>query len=135
MTARRGRNPTAIGFTGVNCGDGVRMSGRRIVIFLISLGDGMSRAKTSEEMRDMLLAHFRNLTYYWSHQEMSDKEKLDGLLHSILVALDGHAGGFPCSLDLVCRPHPDDKQFYIDEGEDWIEDGMVINDDVLLHDQ
>ena len=95
----------------------------------------MSRAKTAEEMRDMLLAHFRNLTHYWSHQEMSDKEKLDGLLHSILVALDGHAGGFPCSLDLVCRPHPDDKQFYIDEDEDWIEDGMVINDDVLLHDQ
>lgn len=42
MTARRGRNPTAIGFTGVNCGAGVRMWGRRIVIFLISLGDGMN---------------------------------------------------------------------------------------------
>lgn len=31
-----------IGIFGVMAGDGVRMSGRRIVIFLISLGDGMS---------------------------------------------------------------------------------------------
>ncbi|MEG2264204.1 MAG: hypothetical protein RR932_07530 [Acinetobacter sp.] len=42
MTARRGRRATAIGFTGVKSGAGVRMSGRRIVIFLISLGDGMN---------------------------------------------------------------------------------------------
>ena len=42
MMARRGRRPTASGFTGVNCGDGFSMSGRRIVIFLISLGDEMN---------------------------------------------------------------------------------------------
>lgn len=39
MTARRGRRPTASGFTGVNCGAGVSTLGRRIVIFLISLGE------------------------------------------------------------------------------------------------
>ena len=42
MTARRGRTSKVTGSSGVKSGAGVRMSGRRIVIFLISLGDGMN---------------------------------------------------------------------------------------------
>jgi hypothetical protein len=52
---------------------------------------------------------------------------------NILVLLDGMAGGFP-SLDLVLRPHPDDKPDAESNGEDWYLDGMTINDEVLLHD-
>jgi hypothetical protein len=32
------------------------------------------------------------------------------------------------------EPHPDDKQYNIDNGEQWVEDGQIINDDVMLHD-
>ena len=64
---------------------------------------------------------------------MSTRERLDGLLFSFLVTIDGSSGGFPVGLDLTCRPHPNNKSFYQSEGEDWIEDGTVLNSDVMLH--
>jgi hypothetical protein len=54
-----------------------------------------------------------------------------GLVHSMLARLDGSAGG--PTLNLVARPHPDDKAYHQSLGEDWIEDGTVLNADVLLH--
>jgi hypothetical protein len=76
----------------------------------------------------------RELTRYWAGvEDRTVEERLSGLLHSILVIIDGQSGGFPCALDLVCRPHPEDKAYHIIEGEDWIEDGTVLNADVLLH--
>lgn len=46
--------------------------------------------------------------------------------------IDGISGGFPCSLDLVCRPHEDDMKYNIENGDDWIDGGTVIND-CMLH--
>jgi hypothetical protein len=73
MTARRGRRPTAIGFTGVNCGDGFSTSGRRIVIFLISLGDGMNELElflAGERTRDMqrfiFMARWQSIKYKYN---------------------------------------------------------------------
>ena len=101
-----------------------------------------SIAYPAQELQDMLMDHFRVLVDYWAKVDLSGKEfdgsrsvhdRLSGLLHSFLVTLDGNAGGFPCAVDLVCRPHPDDKAFNIEEGEQWVEDGTVLNSDTLLH--
>lgn len=85
-----------------------------------------------EVIREELLENFRNLARYWAQSEGTDLEKCEGLVHSILTTFDG-LSAFP-AIDLVMRPHPDDKQYFIDNGCDYIEDGTVINDDVVLND-
>ncbi|MFL1475160.1 hypothetical protein ACJOYF_18365 [Acinetobacter baumannii] len=92
----------------------------------------MSEPIPKEKIRDELLGQFRNLARYWAQHEGTDLEKCEGLVHSILTTIDG-LGVFP-AIDLVIRPHPDDKQYRIDNGDDYIEDGTVINDDVVLND-
>lgn len=109
----------------------------------------MSRAHTTAEMRDMFLRHLRAIVDDMSrpldpvHAEacaMAGGElryKLDLLVFSILVMFDGQSMATP-ALDIVARPHPDDRRFHEEEGTDWWEDGAVLNDDgddVLLHEQ
>ena len=94
----------------------------------------MSQNYTKEEMREMFMGSAKHLALYWSKVENeSDYEKIMGFLHSMLCIIDGVSGGFPASIDLVLRPHPEDKQFNIDNGDNWVEDGMCINDDIMLH--
>ena len=89
-----------------------------------------------EELRRDMLFHFRHMVVYWdAHPGMSPRDKLSGLLHSILCYIDGVSGSSPCAFDLVCRPHPDDKQFNIDEGDRWVQDGDVINAGLMLHEE
>lgn len=95
----------------------------------------MSKSYSKEEMMNMFLQNAKVQARYWAMQECSDKEKTHGLLHSMLCMIDGVSGGFPCSIELVLRPHPDDKQYCIDNEEKWVEDGMCINDDVYLHEE
>lgn len=88
----------------------------------------------AEQLRDDFLANARGLARYWS--ELPDKtplERTEGLLFSVLVMIDGGSGGFPCALDLVARPHPDDKAYHQAEGEPWVEDGTVLNASDQLH--
>lgn len=94
----------------------------------------MSKAYTKEELASCLVNHFKNLAFYWSKQEGSKKDICEGVVHSILCTLDGVSGGFPCAIDLVMSPHPEDKQFHIDEGDNYVEEGMCINDNIYLHD-
>ncbi len=93
----------------------------------------MSKAISKEEARKMFLDHAKALASYWSRVESATtKEKLEGLLFSMMVIFDGGSGGFP-AVDLVLRPHEEDKQYNIEQGGDWIVDGQVINDDCQLH--
>ncbi len=80
-----------------------------------------------------MLEHIRHLAAYWAqHPEpRTAKERCDGLAFSILSIFDGSADGLP-AFDIVARPHPEDKAYFQAEGEDWIEDGTVIND-CMLH--
>lgn len=94
----------------------------------------MSKPITKEESRQMFLSAVSDACWYWSQlEDRTEKERLDGLAFSLLNIFDG-TSSFPCAIDLVLRPHPDDKDFLIAEGTDYIEDGLVINDDVYLHD-
>jgi hypothetical protein len=93
----------------------------------------MTEQYTKEEMREMFLEQARALAFYWSRQNGHPIDLIEGAMFSLLNVFDGMSGGFPCAIDLVLRPHPDDKEFHISEGEKWVEDGMCINDDVMLH--
>ncbi|HET9893728.1 MAG TPA: hypothetical protein VFQ44_02095 [Streptosporangiaceae bacterium] len=95
------------------------------------------RAITSEELRDEFMAACRNLPKYWATVELDGdlgtvEARISGALHSLLVVIDGLAGGLP-AFDLVAAPHPDDKAYCIAEGENWIEPGTVLNHDDMLH--
>jgi len=82
---------------------------------------------------DRFLNHVRGLAEYWDGiEERTSREKLDGMAFSMLNIFDGTTMDFP-AMDIVLSPHEDDKQYHIDNDEDWFEPGMVINDDGMLH--
>ena len=82
----------------------------------------MSRELTTDEVRDRFLDHVRGLIEYWSTVELngddSVEHRVSGVVHSLLVTLDGGSLGLPGFIVAPC-PHQSDKQYYIDEGENW----------------
>ena len=94
----------------------------------------MSKPIDKKTARDMFIDHLKSVVQYWKNESRaSDADsKLDGVLHSFLCVLDG-VSSHP-SIDLVLRPHPDDKAYHEEQDEDYYVDVMVINDDVMLHD-
>lgn len=95
----------------------------------------MSRAYTKEEVLEKFFKHVNSNIKYWSeeHQDMSIKERIRGAIFSTLVIFDGGKFDLP-AINLVLNPHPDDKQYNIDNSKNYFEEGMVINDDCQLHD-
>lgn len=92
----------------------------------------MSRAKTAEEVRREFLLHIHSLVEYWA--ELPNKtplERCDGLAFSILNIFDGTTMGLP-AMDISLSPHPDDKAYNQESGDNWYDSGMVIND-CMLH--
>lgn len=88
----------------------------------------MSRAYTPEEVREMFLGQVKMLARYWSTVEReTDLEKLEGLAFSLLNLFDGTSAALP-AMDIVLRPYPEDKAFHESEGDNYFEDGQVIND-------
>jgi hypothetical protein len=54
------------------------------------------REITTEENRYLLLKHFAGLVDYWEKvDERNCREKMEGLLFSVLAALDGCSAGLP----------------------------------------
>lgn len=94
----------------------------------------MSRAYTKTEVSRMIVDHIAMLVRYWENESRTpeSKDKLFGLAHSILVMFDGESmlPGF----NIIPAPHPDDKQYFIDNDENYFDDTVIVNDDVTLHD-
>lgn len=80
-----------------------------------------SREYTRDEMGDMFMDHVRACVEFWSgdlKEQHTTRERLSGLAHSILVAIDGCSGGLP-AFALVPQPHPDDMACHQSEGVNW----------------
>jgi hypothetical protein len=94
----------------------------------------MSREHTPEEIRTAFLGHISMLVDYWTDQvgPKSDREKLDGLAFSILSMLDGCACSLP-AFEVLPAPHPDDKSFHRNEGENWWPDPPDLGDASTVH--
>lgn len=93
----------------------------------------MSKPYTKEEVLKLFMDQTRTIANYWSKVEgRTEKEKIEGAIFTLLNSIDGM--GYPfVAMDLVLRPHPDDKNYHIENGDDYYEDGMAINDCVYLH--
>lgn len=78
----------------------------------------MSREKAMEEVREEVLDHIRGMVDYWNEIEKdTTKEKLEGLAFSILTMLDGYSS-MP-SFIVAPLPHEDDKEYKIENKEDY----------------
>lgn len=85
----------------------------------------MSKAITEPELRENFLSFLRHRAHYWANvPNVSELERTQGMAHSMLVIFDG-CSGLP-AFDIVVRPHEDDKQYCIDNEEDYYVDGMEI---------
>lgn len=58
------------------------------------------------------------------------EEKCEGVAFSILNIFDGTT--MLPSFDISLSPHPNDKEYCIENNENWYEPGMVINN-CMLH--
>lgn len=91
-----------------------------------------ARAKTVAEVRQEFLEHIRGLSEYWATlPDKTPQERCDGLAFSILNIFDGTTIELP-AMDIHLAPHPDDKEFNRENGSNWYEPGMIIND-CMLH--
>lgn len=98
----------------------------------------MTSGIPANKVRQAFLEHIKAEVHHWSvvDSEHHDtcKKKLDGLAHSILCMFDGVTSEFP-AMDIVLRPHPENKQDAIDNEDDWFESGQVINSNKSLHEE
>lgn len=88
------------------------------------------RAYTEDEIRTMLLRHMRSLAKYWATTKLDRKfetkeaemiDRCEGVVHSILTTLDGCSIVLP-GFQIIPNPHPDDKQYHLDHGENYFPD-------------
>ena len=90
------------------------------------------RAFTADELREQVLDHVRIMVQYWANQPGLDVvSRCDGVAFSILTMIDGSSSVPP--LSLVAMSSDEDKEYSVENGENWVENGTVLNDDVMLH--
>lgn len=89
------------------------------------------QAYTEEEVRNKFLSTAKGIAHYWATTKDggTTQERIEGAIFSLLNVIDG--GSHMPSFDLVVRPHPDDKEYFINMGSKYYEDGMNICDGEL----
>jgi hypothetical protein len=96
------------------------------------------RVYTVNEVREKFLTHVAGLIQYWVEAQSggSLRERLEGLTHSILVALDGNAIALP-GFVVAPAPHPSDRAYCVKEGENYYPDAPPVECDISgeLHSQ
>lgn len=86
------------------------------------------RAYTDEEVRAKFLRTLKEMALEWEkYPDKTVRERLEGLAFSILCVFDGVHMCLP-AFDIVARPHEDDESFCKRNGENWIPNGLMIND-------
>jgi len=80
-----------------------------------------------KQVRERFLKYISETVDYWhARREQSEIERMNGLVFSILSLLDGCAVDMPGFL-VVPNPHPDDKEWHEDHGEDWFPESAEFN--------
>jgi hypothetical protein len=101
---------------------------------ILMIENNIPRAKTEEEVRREIFATIRGYVNYWANlPDNTSEERCDGLAFSILNIFDGTTVSLP-AMNISLSPHPDDMLFNKNNGENWYEPGMIIND-CCLHEE
>lgn len=100
-----------------------------------------ARAYTNDEVRDMIVEYAAEVAHYWASlpdidtatgRRFTTLVRCEGVVHSVLAMLDGASGAIP-AVNLKLMPHTDDKEYHKNEGENWFEPGMEIEDTLHEH--
>jgi hypothetical protein len=91
----------------------------------------MCRPYTQEEAQKEFLDHIKMLVNYWSKIDETKKECLSGLAFSILSMLDG-CTNLP-AYEVIPIPHPDDKQYKIENEENYYEPVDLPENIITIH--
>ena len=86
----------------------------------------MSKQYTKEEVMGMFMDKVWSMVDYWNELEdkKTTRERISGTVFSLLAMLDG-AGEIP-SFIVAPSPHPEDKQFHIDENESYFPENHLL---------
>ena len=78
---------------------------------------------TTKEVQEKLIKHLWGVLEYWYSESSvpSTRDKMEGLLFSILSTLDGSSVGMP-GFKMIPSVEPSDKKFHIEFGENWYND-------------
>lgn len=96
-------------------------------------------AWTDDEVEDMLLQQIRATAKYWAElpdvdaatgREHDNLSRCEGVAFSILAILDGTGVALPAFI-LKPDPHPEDKEFHREQGENWFDPDTEIR--TMLH--
>lgn len=99
------------------------------------------RELTDDEVREQFLDHVWRMVGYWSSEGTSNvpldldvRDRLSGLAHSLLVAIDGGAAALP-AFALAPMPHPDDEDYQRTSGDNWYPTAGHVEHDIagVLH--
>jgi len=85
----------------------------------------MPTEKTTKEVRTEFIENVRSMVSYWDGINISSKEKLFGLAHSILATIDGC--GSMCGFILAPCPAEGDKEYNIEEEMDYYPENFDSN--------
>jgi len=93
----------------------------------------MCREITEEEAREELIGAIKFNIEDISKGDKKLKENLDRLMFSVFCMIDGVSSG--PAFDLIVRVHESDKEYHIENEENWYKDGMCINTMEHFHDK
>ena len=91
----------------------------------------MSKPLSKAEVAEMFIEQIDAYVSSWLNTEVTEEEKMRGLVHSMLVIFDG--GSQLPAMDIVPRPHPSDKDYCIDNNWNYFVE-EPFNDNIQLHD-
>jgi hypothetical protein len=89
------------------------------------------REMTVAECRKALLDHLQVMADFWDRQPVSRKEAIEGIVFSFLTAIDG--GTELPAMILAPIPHPEDKPYAQENGENWWPEDLSDLSDGELH--
>jgi hypothetical protein len=92
----------------------------------------MRNELTQEQVQDRFLNLVRDAARTWAGSDLPDDlARCEGIVSTVLGIFDGKSEGLP-ALDIVVHPHPSDRAYCIENGENYYPQGLVINDDCTL---
>ena len=78
-----------------------------------------AREYTEDQIKKQFIGYLHHLVDYWENQKgRGSKDKLEGLVHSILVGIDGFSSDLP-GFVLAPSPHRDDKKYCVENGKNY----------------
>lgn len=84
----------------------------------IKFDDNKPREKTEDEVRQEFLEAIWSRINYWKNSDTYEVDKYEGLAFSILSLLDGESCDLPGFI-VAPLPSSEDKEYYIDNGENY----------------